>query len=83
MLLAPMTSVERTQRFVVFQRVLVAVCRHARRQDMQLSSATLREICIAGGWRSGAILRYLDQCELEAGVALEAAMQEKDYEWPE
>ena len=43
---------------------------------MQMSGAPLRKICQAGPWRSGAIFRYLDDCELEADVALEAAMMD-------
>ena len=46
-----------------------------------MSGAPLRKICQAGPWRSGAIFRYLDDCELEADVALEAAMMDdSDYE---
>ena len=46
-------------------------------QDMQQSGAPLRKICQAGPWRSGAIFKYLDECELEADVALEAAMHDE------
>ena len=34
-------------------------------QDIQLSGHTLAQICRAGGWRSNAILKCLDECELE------------------
>ena len=43
-------------------------------QDMQLAGVPLKKIREAGGWRSNAIFRYLDECELEASVALEAAI---------
>ena len=48
-------------------------------QDMQMSGAPLRKICQAGPWRSGAIFKYLDECELEADVALEAALSLYQY----
>ena len=51
-------------------------------QDMQKSGATLRQICQAGPWRSSAVFKYLDECELEADVALEAAIHEGSDDEP-
>ena len=45
-----------------------------RWQDMQQSGAPLAMIMAAGEWRSRAILKYLDLCELGKDIALEAAM---------
>ena len=50
-------------------------------QDLQQSGAPLAKICQAGPWRSGAMFRYLDECDLEDTVALEAAIHEEDEEW--
>ena len=38
-----------------------------------------------GQWRQGAgsVLSYLDQCELELDIALEAAIHSDDKEWIE
>ena len=47
---------------------------YLRMQDMQQSGAPLAMIMAAGEWRSRAILKYLDLCELEKDIALEAAM---------
>ena len=35
----------------------------------------------SGAWRSAAIFKYLDECDLDADVALEAAMHEEETEW--
>ena len=43
---------------------------------MQKSGASLAQICRAGPWRSNAIIRYLDECDLEEDVALEAAIHD-------
>ena len=50
-------------------------------QDLQQSGAPLAKICQAGPWRSGAMFRYLDECDLEDNVALEAAIHEEDEVW--
>ena len=50
------------------------VSMYLRLQDMQQSGAPLAMIMAAGEWRSRAILKYLDLCELEKDIALEAAM---------
>ena len=54
---------------------------HGLVQDMQKSGAPLAKICNAGPWRSNAVIRYLDECELEEDVALEAALHVEDEEW--
>jgi len=41
----------------------------------------LAEILAAGQWRSPAFMKYLDQSELEQGVALEAAVESDGDEW--
>ena len=51
---------------------------HAR--DLQRGGATLREILIAGEWRSAAFLSYLDQGELECSATLEAHIAESSDE---
>ena len=48
---------------------------------MQLAGVPLHKIREAGGWRSNAIFKYLDECELEADIALEAAMVSESYEF--
>ena len=40
----------------------------------------LAEILLAGGWRSGAFLRYLTRSDLDQRVALEFAIQASDDE---
>ncbi len=44
-------------------------------------SPPLARICNAGPWRSNAVIRYLDECDLEEDVALEAALHVEDEEW--
>ena len=55
--------------------------RRGHAKDLQMSGATLSEILAAGQWRSPAFMRYLDESELEMGVALEAAVLSDDEEW--
>lgn len=45
---------------------------HAR--DMQANGRTLAEILLAGGWRSAAFLRYLDELALHDAAVLEAEL---------
>ena len=55
--------------------------RRGHAKDLQMSGASLAEILAAGQWRSPAFMKYLDQSELEQGVALEAAVESDDDEW--
>ncbi len=45
---------------------------------MQIAGVPLKKIREAGGWRSNAIFRYLDECELEASIAFEVAIADDD-----
>ena len=45
---------------------------HAR--DLQARGASLAEILRAGDWRSASFMQYLDTCQLEEDVVLEAHM---------
>jgi hypothetical protein len=55
--------------------------RRGHAKDLQMSGASLAETLAAGQWRSPAFMKYLDQSELEQGVALEAAVESDDDEW--
>ena len=54
--------------------------RRGHAKDLQLSGATLGEILAAGEWSSPAFLKYLDMLELEAGVVMEAHVNESSSE---
>ena len=41
----------------------------------------MRDIRAAGGWRSNAIFSYLDECELEADLAFEAAIEDDVFDF--
>jgi len=49
-------------------------------QDMLSRGDPLAEILLAGGWKSGAFLRYLSRRDLDERVALEYAMGESGDE---
>ena len=71
-----------------FRRVAAAVAlrpawhafRRGMAQDMLAGGHPLGEILLAGGWRSGAFLRYLTRFDLDRRVALEHAMAESGDE---
>ena len=54
--------------------------RRGMAQDMLERGDALAEILLAGGWRSGAFLRYLSRADLDHRVALEYAIQASDDE---
>ena len=54
--------------------------RRGMAQDMLQRGDALAEILLAGGWRSGAFLRYLARADLDHRVALEYAMAASDDE---
>lgn len=58
-------------------------CRRGHAKDLQKAKHPLAVICAMGQWSQGgsAVVRYLDQCELEQDVALEAAILSEDEEW--
>ena len=59
------------------------VVRCTNLQDLQKSKHPLATICGMGGWKMGAggVVSYLDQCELEQDVTLEAALLSEEEEW--
>ena len=52
-------------------------------KDMMAHGASLAQILKAGQWRSAAFMRYLDEADLEKGVALEVACDSDGEIWPE
>ena len=50
-------------------------------RDASLMSTDVAKSDSGGPWRSNAVIRYLDECELEEDVALEAALHVEDEEW--
>ena len=57
--------------------------RRGHAKDLQKSKHPLATINAMGQWKqgSGSVTAYLDQCELEQDVALEAAIMSEDEEW--
>ena len=55
--------------------------RRGHAKDLQDSGAPLSVILAAGGWRSAAFITYLDGCELEKEVVLEAAVLSEEELW--
>ena len=57
--------------------------RRGHAKDLQKAKHPLATICAMGQWKQGAgsVTAYLDQCELEQDVALEAAIMSEDEEW--
>ena len=54
--------------------------RRGHAQDLLDRGAHLREILMAGEWKSPAFLAYLDWSSLEAGAVMEAHLDESDEE---
>ena len=52
--------------------------RRGAARDMMNSGCTLAQILGAGGWRSGAFLRYLTRRDIDQRSALELALVEND-----
>ena len=57
--------------------------RRGHAKDLQKSKHPLATINAMGQWKqgSGSVTAYLDQCELEQDIALEAAILSEDEEW--
>ena len=55
--------------------------RRGHAEDMRQNGSTLAQILIAGQRRSAALLRYLDEADLEKDVAYAVAVQSEDEEW--
>ena len=57
--------------------------RRGHAKDLQKAKHPLATICAMGQWKQGAgsVTAYLDQCELEQDVALQATTMSEDEEW--